>query len=245
MAPARGDQLQMGAQQDDLLAARGAVGDDLDPPKLPVAAGGVDAEPSLAGGVLQVRAGTGGHPGYQQLPARTPHAHDPGRHVRHLVGCAFRHPEHRDPGRGRLSQLRGEPPLMFGDRSSLRAAPGPPAPDPQVRGGVQVTDPEVGTHLSPFIGMQATSCTKYMYSVHDVSRGPGLSIHYCQTGRATRNLNPAARSPRSIRRLRHRWAAQVLVGWAVTPRMCTARARTSMTKKTHRRRSHDARRDPL
>jgi hypothetical protein len=63
MAPARGDQLQMGAQQDDLLAARDAVGDDLDPPKLSVAASGGEAEPSLAGGVLQVRAGTGGHPG--------------------------------------------------------------------------------------------------------------------------------------------------------------------------------------
>jgi hypothetical protein len=33
-----------------------------------------------------------------------------------------------------------------------------------------------------------------MYPVHDVFRGLGLSIHYCQTGRATRNLNPAARS---------------------------------------------------
>ena len=53
----------MRAQQDDLLAARGAVGDDLEPPELPVAAGGVEAEPPLAGGVLQVRAGTGGHPG--------------------------------------------------------------------------------------------------------------------------------------------------------------------------------------
>jgi hypothetical protein len=42
----------MGAQHDDLLAGRGAVGGDLDPPKLPVAAGGVDAEPSLAGGRL-------------------------------------------------------------------------------------------------------------------------------------------------------------------------------------------------
>jgi hypothetical protein len=63
MALARGDQLQMGAQQDDLLAAPGTVGGDLDPPKLPVAAGGAEAEPSLAGGVLQVRAGTGGHPG--------------------------------------------------------------------------------------------------------------------------------------------------------------------------------------
>jgi hypothetical protein len=57
----------MGAQQDDLLAARRAVGSDLDPPKLPVAAGGVEAEPSLAGSVLQVRAGTGGHPGYGRI----------------------------------------------------------------------------------------------------------------------------------------------------------------------------------
>ena len=53
----------MGAQQDNLLAARGAVGGDLDPPKLPVAADGVEAELSLAGGVLQVSAGTGAHPG--------------------------------------------------------------------------------------------------------------------------------------------------------------------------------------
>src|ERR1700756_2660599 len=68
------------------------------------------------------------------------------------------------------------------------------------------------------------SCTEYMYSVHDVFRGLGLSIHYRQTGRATRNLNPAARSPSSIRRLRDCRAVQVLVGWAVTPRMCTARA---------------------
>jgi hypothetical protein len=45
-----------------------------------------------------------------------------------------------------------------------------------------------------------------MYSVHDVFRRLGLSIHYCRTGRATRNLNPAARSPRSIGRLRDRWA---------------------------------------
>ena len=59
------------------------------------------------------------------------------------------------------------------------------------------------------------SCTEYMYPVHDVFRGLGLSIHYRQTGRATRNLNPAARSPRSIRGLRDCWAAQVLVGWAV------------------------------
>ena len=51
-----------------------------------------------------------------------------------------------------------------------------------------------------------------MYSVHDVFRGPGLSIHYRQTGRATRNLNPTARSPRSIRRLRDCRAAQVPVG---------------------------------
>jgi hypothetical protein len=28
-----------------------------------------------------------------------------------------------------------------------------------------------------------------MYSVHDDFRGQGLSIHYCQTGRATRNLS--------------------------------------------------------
>jgi alkylation response protein AidB-like acyl-CoA dehydrogenase len=27
-----------------------------------------------------------------------------------------------------------------------------------------------------------------MYFVHDVFRGLGLSIHYCQTGRATRNF---------------------------------------------------------
>jgi hypothetical protein len=33
-----------------------------------------------------------------------------------------------------------------------------------------------------------------------------------------------ARSPRSIRRLRACWAVQAPVGWAVTPRMCTARA---------------------
>ena len=28
-----------------------------------------------------------------------------------------------------------------------------------------------------------------MYFVHDVFRGQGLSIHYCQTSRATRNLS--------------------------------------------------------
>jgi hypothetical protein len=52
-----------------------------------------------------------------------------------------------------------------------------------------------------------------------------------------RNLNAAARSPRSRRRLRACWATHGPLGWAVTPAMCTRRLPSSMTNSTYSRRS--------
>lgn len=51
-----------------------------------------------------------------------------------------------------------------------------------------------------------------------------------------RNRKEAARSPRSMTRLRAAWVVQAPVGWAVTPRTCTVRVRTSMTNRTYSRR---------
>ena len=47
-----------------------------------------------------------------------------------------------------------------------------------------------------------------------------------------KNLNPAARSPRSIIRLRACWATQAPVGFAVTPSKCTRRVACSTTNRT-------------
>jgi hypothetical protein len=52
-----------------------------------------------------------------------------------------------------------------------------------------------------------------------------------------RNLNAAARSPRSRRRLQACWATHGPVGWAVTPAKCTRRLPSSMTNSTYSRRS--------
>jgi hypothetical protein len=51
-----------------------------------------------------------------------------------------------------------------------------------------------------------------------------------------RNLNTAARSPRSRRRLRACWATHGPVGWAVTPAKCTRRLSSWMTNSTYSRR---------
>jgi hypothetical protein len=50
------------------------------------------------------------------------------------------------------------------------------------------------------------------------------------------NLKRAARSPRSMSRLRACWEVQAPVGWAVTPRMCTVRVPISIANKTYTRR---------
>ena len=58
----------------------------------------------------------------------------------------------------------------------------------------------------------------------------------CPARSRTRNLKSAARPPRSIRRLRICWVVQGPSGLAVTPRICTERAPTSMTNRQYRRR---------
>jgi hypothetical protein len=68
---------------------------------------------------------------------------------------------------------------------------------------------------------------------HDVIEGPrelGVPV-------ADQEPKPAGRSPRSIRRLRACWTAHAPSGLAVTPRTCTSRVPTSITKKTYKRRS--------
>jgi hypothetical protein len=54
---------------------------------------------------------------------------------------------------------------------------------------------------------------------------------------AVRNLNAAARSPSSTRRLRACWSTHGPVGWLVTPAKCTRRLPYSMTNSTYSRRS--------
>ena len=57
----------------------------------------------------------------------------------------------------------------------------------------------------------------------------------CPARSRTRNRKSAARSPRSIRRLRICWVVHGPSGFAVTPRICTYREPTSITKKQYRR----------
>jgi hypothetical protein len=52
---------------------------------------------------------------------------------------------------------------------------------------------------------------------------------------ADQELEPAGPVAQVMTRLRACWAVQAPVGWAVTPRMCTARGWTSITNKTYTR----------
>jgi hypothetical protein len=72
----------------------------------------------------------------------------------------------------------------------------------------------------------------------DTGRAPDIIERPGELGVRSRirNLNAAARSPRSRRRLRACWATHGPVGWAVTPAKCTRRLPSSMTNSTYSRR---------
>jgi hypothetical protein len=66
------------------------------------------------------------------------------------------------------------------------------------------------------------------------STSPDAAVNLLSRSRI-RNLNRAARSPRSVSRWRACCAVQAPVGCAVTPRMCTRRVWISITNKTYSR----------
>jgi hypothetical protein len=136
------------------------------------------------------------------------------------------------PGRAELAAAMGTTSVVMGLVLGQDCPQVPLAEDQH-----PVGDLGPGREYEPFrIGVRARAAGGIFTALMPASaRAVSNAPVNCPIRSRTRYRKPAARSPRSITRLRICWVVHRPSGFAVTPRMCTYRESTSITKKQYRR----------